>query len=181
MADVVAVIRHGRIGQTGTPQELYDRPVDPAMAEFLGDANLIGGSVDKAEATTALGVLPLRSGSPPMDRRTAAVIMIRPEQVEIRSGRHDDGLAARVIESQFHGHDTVMMVRPTHASGIEVIVARTDGGLALAPGTEVTVTARGGVLAWPHDPGAQVGTPAGMVSTVAPAGNVKSLAGADGE
>src|SRR5271166_5891539 len=46
MADLVAVIRHGRIAQTGTPQELYEHPVDPAMAEFLGDANLITGSVD---------------------------------------------------------------------------------------------------------------------------------------
>ena len=53
MADYVAVIRHGRIGQTGTPQELYEHPVDPAMAEFLGDANLINGSVDSAVASTA--------------------------------------------------------------------------------------------------------------------------------
>lgn len=149
MADVVAVIRDGRIGQTGTPQELYEHPVDAAMAEFLGDANLINGSVDSDVASTPLGTHPLRSGSVGVARPTSAVVMVRPEQVEIWPGRSRKGLAARVIESQFHGHDTVMRVVPDASSGIAAIVARTDGGLALAPGTEVTVTARGPVLAWP--------------------------------
>jgi iron(III) transport system ATP-binding protein len=152
MADLVAVIRDGRIAQTGTPQELYEHPVDPAMAEFLGDANLINGSVDRAVASTALGTLPLRSGSTRLAGYAAAVVMVRPEQVEIWPGRDVDGLAAHVVESYFHGHDTVIVVKPDPSSGIDALVARTDGGLALAPGTEVTVTARGPVLAWPHDP-----------------------------
>jgi iron(III) transport system ATP-binding protein len=148
MADLVAVIRHGRIGQTGTPQELYEHPVDAAMAEFLGDANLINGSVDSAVASTPLGILPLRPGSIRVAGPTSAVIMVRPEQVEIRPGHAVHGLAARVLESQFHGHDTVMTVLPDASSGMGELVVRTDGGLALAPGTEVTVTARGPVLAW---------------------------------
>ncbi len=153
MADLVAVIRHGRIGQTGTPQELYEHPVDPAMAEFLGDANLINGSVEGAVASTPLGTLPLRPGSARVARATSAVVMVRPEQIEIGPGGGGHGLAARVLESQFHGHDTVMRVLPDASSGIGELVARTDGSLALAPGTEVTVTALGPVLAWPDDAG----------------------------
>jgi iron(III) transport system ATP-binding protein len=150
-ADLVAVIRDGRIGQTGTPQELYEHPVDAAMADFLGDANLIKGSVDDALASTPLGTFALRPGSTTGARPTSAVVMIRPEQIEIRTGGGPGGLAARVVDSQFHGHDTVMRVVPDPSSGIAVIVARTDGALALAPGTEVTITARGPVLAWPDD------------------------------
>ena len=75
--------------------------------------------------------------------------MVRPEQVDIGLGRGAQGLAARVVESHFHGHDTVMRVVPHASSGIAAIVARTDGSMALAPGTEVTVTAHGPVLAWP--------------------------------
>jgi iron(III) transport system ATP-binding protein len=188
MADLVAVIRGGRIGQTGTPQELYEHPVDPAMAEFLGDANLIRGSVDGVVASTALGTFALRSGSTPVAKPTAAVVMVRPEQVEIWPGRGTEGLAARVVESQFHGHDTVMHVVPDASSGIGAIVARTDGGLALAPGTDVTVTARGPVLAWPDarlpdtgDAGTADAGAYGMVTTVAPDGTAKSLAGGDEE
>jgi iron(III) transport system ATP-binding protein len=181
MADLVAVIRGGRIGQTGTPQELYEHPVDPDMAEFLGDANLISGSVDGAVASTPLGTLPLRSGTTRVARPTSAVILVRPEQVEIWPGRSANGLAARVIESQFHGHDTVMQVLPEASSGLGAIVARTDGGLALPPGTEVTVTARGPVLAWPDASlsSGQPGIPEGIVT--APTGSAKSLAAGDGE
>jgi iron(III) transport system ATP-binding protein len=182
MADFVAVIRHGRIGQNGTPQELYEHPVDPSMAEFLGDANLIDGSVDRDVASTALGSLALRSGAARPPGASAAVILVRPEQVQIQLGRSHEGLGAHVVESQFHGHDTVIVVKPDAASGIAEIVARTDGALALAPGTEVTVTVRGPVLAWPGR-GAQLGmlTPAGSVSKVAPAGRAKSLAAGDVE
>jgi hypothetical protein len=101
-------------------------------------------------ASTALGPLPLRSGSF-HGGATSAVIMVRPEQIEVRIGPDGHGLAARVVASQFHGHDTVMEVMPVASSGIASIVARTDGGLALAPGTEVTVTVRGPVLAWPDE------------------------------
>jgi iron(III) transport system ATP-binding protein len=180
-ADFVAVIRDGRIGQTGTPQELYERPVDAAMAEFLGDANLIAGSVDDAVASTPLGTFPLRPGTSTGNRPTPSVVMVRPEQVEIRPGVGRAGLAARVVDSQFHGHDTVMRVIPDPSSGIAFLVARTDGALALAPGTEVTVTARGPVLAWPDDRAGQLADAEGIVSTVAPAGSAKSLAGGDEE
>jgi iron(III) transport system ATP-binding protein len=159
------------------------------MAEFLGEANLISGSVDKDVASTALGSLPLRSGSTRVARATPAVVMVRPEQVQIRPGPGADGLAARVVESYFHGHDTVVLVKPDPSSGIAALVARTDGALALTPGAEVTVTARGPVLAWPISgrtpiPGdSQSGSviPAGSVSTLAPAGRAKSLAGGDDE
>jgi iron(III) transport system ATP-binding protein len=151
MADFVAIIRDGRIGQTGTPHELYEHPVDPAMAEFLGDANLINGSVDSAVASTPFGTLALSAGSSRVARPTSAVILVRPEQVDIRPGRSADGVVARVVESQFHGHDTVIQVMPDPSSGLGAIVVRTDGGVALAPGTEVTVTARGPVLAWPDE------------------------------
>ncbi|HEY5252233.1 MAG TPA: ABC transporter ATP-binding protein [Acidimicrobiales bacterium] len=150
MADFVAVIRGGRIGQTGTPQELYEHPVDPAMAEFLGDANLINGSVEADQASTPLGTLVLRSGSARVAGPTPAVVMVRPEQVDVWPGRSGHGFAARVVDSQFHGHDTVIRVM-LDAPGIDAIVARIDGGAALAPGTEVTVTVRGPVLAWPDE------------------------------
>lgn len=150
MADVVAVVRDGRIAQTGTPQELYEHPVDPPMAAFLGDANLVAATIDSAVATTAFGTLPLRSGACRVAHRTAAVILIRPEQVEVWPGSGVHGVSARVRQAHFHGHDTVLVVEPLEPCGIEAVVARTDGNLALAPGTEVTVTARGPVVAWPE-------------------------------
>ena len=59
MADLVAVIRDGRIGQADTPQTLYLRPTDPDLARFVGEANLVVGSFDDDDAVSPLGRHPL--------------------------------------------------------------------------------------------------------------------------
>jgi spermidine/putrescine transport system ATP-binding protein len=45
MSDRIAVMRHGRIEQLGTPEELYERPTTAFVAGFLGVSNLLDGSV----------------------------------------------------------------------------------------------------------------------------------------
>jgi ABC-type Fe3+/spermidine/putrescine transport system ATPase subunit len=52
MADRVAVIRNGKIVQIGTPQEIWDNPVSPFVANFVGQSNFIAGEVvEKKEET----------------------------------------------------------------------------------------------------------------------------------
>lgn len=41
MADTIVVMDAGRIAQVGTPQEVYDRPVSPFVASFMGAENTI--------------------------------------------------------------------------------------------------------------------------------------------
>jgi len=61
MADRIAVMNAGRIVQTGTPRELYDRPATRFVADFLGEANFISGSAgkgtDQAAVDTPAGML----------------------------------------------------------------------------------------------------------------------------
>lgn len=45
MADRIGVIREGRIVQIGRPEELYERPASPFVANFLGQSNFIPGKV----------------------------------------------------------------------------------------------------------------------------------------
>jgi ABC-type Fe3+/spermidine/putrescine transport system ATPase subunit len=53
MADRVAVIRKGKIIQIGTPQEVWDNPASPFVANFVGQSNFITGRViEKKEETT---------------------------------------------------------------------------------------------------------------------------------
>ena len=74
MSDRVCVMRDGRIVQTGTPRELYDRPVNRYVAEFVGKTNFFKGT------------------------STAEVLSVRPEMIEIAASvKHlPDGLSARV-------------------------------------------------------------------------------------
>jgi putative spermidine/putrescine transport system ATP-binding protein len=80
IADRIAVMREGRIEQTATPAELYDRPANAFVAGFVGRANLIPAARN-AEGTMAgaLGALsaPIRAGSRPGQ----FVLLIRPEHV----------------------------------------------------------------------------------------------------
>jgi hypothetical protein len=59
-----------------------------------------------------------------------------------------------VVQTEFHGHDTVITVRPLDtASGLcvpgDLLQARLADGAPPPMGSEVTLTARGAVMAWP--------------------------------
>ena len=45
MSDRIAVMYRGRIEQVGTPEDLYDRPATPFVADFIGTTNLLAGTV----------------------------------------------------------------------------------------------------------------------------------------
>jgi ABC-type Fe3+/spermidine/putrescine transport system ATPase subunit len=55
MADRIAVMRHGRVLQVGTPEEIYRTPADLFVGEFVGEANLVAGTVLSTVPTPAIG------------------------------------------------------------------------------------------------------------------------------
>ena len=63
-ADRVAVLRDGAIAQCAAPQELYSCPVDADMARFIGEANLIPGTLNGSSVQTLLGRLAVTSPGP---------------------------------------------------------------------------------------------------------------------
>ena len=149
VADQVAVIRDGVIGQSGAPRDLYDHPVDPAMARFLGDANLVPATVDGDRVITSLGRLQLRPHPEAAVPRGRAVALIRPEQLVLSTVLDGEGLRAVVTHREFHGHDTVITLHARTETPADPLVVRAEGDLDVADGTEVEVTAEGSALAWP--------------------------------
>ena len=63
-ADRVAVLRDGAIAQCAAPQELYSCPVDADMARFIGEANLIPGTLNGSSVQTLLGRLAVTGADP---------------------------------------------------------------------------------------------------------------------
>jgi ABC-type sugar transport system ATPase subunit len=75
------------------------------------------------------------------------VVLIRPEQI-VASSNGGPGVRGTVVDCEYHGHDAVLTVR-TDADGHPApLRARTDGVDPIAPGTAVTLSVRGDVLAW---------------------------------
>ena len=52
MADRIAVIRKGKVQQIGTPIEVFERPISPFVANFLGQSNFLQGSVTHVDGMT---------------------------------------------------------------------------------------------------------------------------------
>lgn len=149
LADQVAVLRDGVVAQLDTPAGLYGHPEDAALAQFLGESNLIDGDVHDGVATTLLGRLPVSSWSGPSAGR--ARVMVRPEQIEL--GDVGEGIDGTVTSYEYYGHDAVVHIRLERMGvpepGAPELVVRVTGGSPLEPGRRVGLSVRGGVVAWP--------------------------------
>ncbi|HXS61845.1 MAG TPA: ABC transporter ATP-binding protein [Streptosporangiaceae bacterium] len=160
IADRVAVLRDGRIAQYSAPAELYSRPVDSALARFVGDANLLDGVRRDGLVDTVLGQLPVEvahaDGNGDAGDTGAqshlVTVLIRPEHIELVATDQvepADGKVGRVIESEYYGHDAVLRIKLEQADS-EPIVVRTAGDHQLPAGSLVLLRARGPVLTWPR-------------------------------
>jgi iron(III) transport system ATP-binding protein len=87
MADRIAVMRHGRIVQVGTPRELYTRAESAFVAEFMGGANLLPGTLEECgdllRVRTQIGVLCGSNGVKGVARGDLVFCSVRPESLRL--------------------------------------------------------------------------------------------------
>lgn len=97
ISDRVALMRHGRIVQVGTPEEVYFHPVDLAAARFLRRLNLVEGVAAGRRVATPFGTV----AAPAVADGTRVAVALPPGSLYIR----DDGagVEARVSEVRFRG------------------------------------------------------------------------------
>jgi ABC-type Fe3+/spermidine/putrescine transport system ATPase subunit len=89
LSDRIAVLSHGKLQQLGTPHELYEKPYNPFVADFIGINNLIPGRVKEA-LNSGLRLVVESAGGPLMCagdgrliRGEECRVCIRPETAEI--------------------------------------------------------------------------------------------------
>lgn len=117
MADTVAVMNRGRIEQMGAPEQLYDLPRSPFVANFVGQSNMgVGHVVDRAGDDLVADVGGTRVRVPvARSTRTEGEIFfgIRPEKVRIHEERPEgtgNDLKATVTDVSFTGVSTQYLV-----------------------------------------------------------------------
>jgi iron(III) transport system ATP-binding protein len=153
LADLVAVLRDGRIAQCATPQDLYAQPIDDELACFVGDANLLGGILEGALVQTPLGQLPALWHGEPLPARCPVTVLVRPEQICLHPPDGPDGLSGLVLRSGYHGHDAILDLQIGQGDDARQLRARALGDARLSPGSSVKLGVRGPVLVWPADAG----------------------------
>ena len=147
LADTVAVMRGGRIEQAGSPENVYAEPATRWVAEFLGDADVVAGTVGGGVVDSELGRFPADAGL-----SGAVEIVLRPERVTIEAdaGGHvgdNGGRACRVVGRSFYGHD--QLVHLELGSGVR-LRSRTAGSVPWQTGDEVRVRVTGPVIVLPR-------------------------------
>lgn len=102
MADRIAVMRGGRLVQTGTPVEIYSAPVDIETAQFFCDFNELSSVAKNGEVSTPLGEF--KSG--PDHRDGPVVVLIRPQGFVPTNGKSN--VEATVLDARFLGDASVL-------------------------------------------------------------------------
>ena len=81
VADRIVILNQGKIEQIGTPEAVYDNPVNPFVYHFLGNVNLFHGRVH--DGKVELGPLTLDVPEHAKSRNQEIVSLIRPHDIEI--------------------------------------------------------------------------------------------------
>ncbi|MDQ0314129.1 ABC transporter ATP-binding protein [Amorphus orientalis] len=100
----IAIFERGRLQQLGPPREVYERPENRFVAEFLGDINILDAEFDGADARTEGRTLKLAE---PTDRKSGH-IAIRPEYMTVATAPLDDrnSICGRVTDMTYLGAET---------------------------------------------------------------------------
>jgi putative spermidine/putrescine transport system ATP-binding protein len=124
MSDRIAVFSEGQIQQIGSPSDIYERPANPFVAGFVGENNLLPGTIAAVDGTIATiafsGNLRLRAGMlRPMAVGEPVLLSIRPELIALDAAV-DNGSAARIERITYLGEGSRLAL--VTESGIEFIV-----------------------------------------------------------
>ncbi len=117
VSDRIFVMRDARIVQSGPPAEVYDRPANRFVAEFLGTTNLIIAWRTNGTVHTELGNLVPRA-HPQWEK---GFLSIRPEQIIVRSAKpSSNGIRAIISEVIYRGDHLDVYVQPgnLHVRGL---------------------------------------------------------------
>ena len=102
LSDRIVVMNGGRIAQVGAPQEIYDHPADPFVADFIGTTNFLPARVVEGAPEGGRALLELADGQRlavqaerPATAGSRVTLAYRPEQMRIADGATEGGAVLR--------------------------------------------------------------------------------------
>jgi iron(III) transport system ATP-binding protein len=104
LADRIALMRDGKVIQSGSAEEVYFSPADRWAAEFVGAGNFVEGALADGLVETLVGRFPVVNAN----GSTRVEVLIRPELLELQA---DPAGPGEVVAREFRGHDVFYKVR----------------------------------------------------------------------
>jgi spermidine/putrescine transport system ATP-binding protein len=148
MSDRVAVMSNGLIEQIDEPRAIYDRPLTPFVADFIGDMNFLAGEVTEAAdggyCVSAAGIAVRGRGQ--AVKGTRARVGIRPERIVAApgaSGGTANSATAEVVTKMYLGDQIQIVARLAGIGDVVVREQRTSADPALDaihPGDQISLS-----------------------------------------
>ncbi|MFJ5683942.1 ABC transporter ATP-binding protein [Streptomyces sp. NPDC093099] len=179
MADRVAVMNHGRIEQVGTPEDIYERPARPFVAEFVGRANLLDGTAGDPDGERTSVELPglgtVSAAGARVAKGRTATVMLRPHRIALTAAAPGTGGArGTVLSAGYAGETVAYRVRVGDTGPVLDVERPTGAQRSFGPGAEVE-------LSWdPEAPRLVAAVGEGEPTGVAEPAGITGAAGAAG-
>lgn len=139
LADRIAVFREGAIAQTGTVDDVFRRPSDRFVAEFLGVENIFEGVCERREGDSALikvGDIIIKARSPV--EPGPVTLCIRPEEVMLNeSNGRSNSFKGRIKEIADRGFSVRMLIETDSITLASKTPRRGFAGMGITAGSEV--------------------------------------------
>ena len=121
MSDTIVVMNQGYIQQIGTPEDIYNEPQNAFVADFIGDSNIIGGTMIEDRLVEILGAR-FQCVDEGFGRNCPVDVVIRPEDIDLLKPEEGtiQGVVTHLIFKGVHYEMEVM------ANGYEWLVHSTD-------------------------------------------------------
>ena len=147
MSDRIAVFKDGRIQQLASPADLYERPDNSFVAQFIGENNKLLGTIeelsgDKALVRLATGELIDATPVNVREKGQKTLVSIRPERVEFKPDMMPPGahtIGAEVLEVIYMGDILRARLRVAGSEDFVMKMRNTLGQTRLSPGQTIKV------------------------------------------
>lgn len=146
ISDRIAVINRGRVEQCGTPRELYSRPVNRFVADFVGDSVFLdavvedpGGTLCRARLGDGLSCL-ARAGAP-LAEGARITLMVRPELFRLGAdaAASENRFTGTVGAASFNGDRVRYEIALSRRNSLTVVVANRGEMAAIPPGRSIEI------------------------------------------
>lgn len=148
MSDRIGVMNEGQLLQIGTPEEIYERPANRFVADFIGQTNLLDGTVESADTVclhngTRIAVRTDRATG------TSVGLSLRPERVDLHAGPAPTGTTALdgTLDAVTYLGNALICSVALDWMEVEVRVENAGAVAVPAPGDPVHLTWADGALA----------------------------------
>jgi len=125
MSDRIAVLASGQVQQVGTPLEIYEKPANRFVADFIGETNFLPAQVSELAQGKAL--CQIESGKTleadareGITKGAKVTLSIRPERLQLSSETSQDGTPCTLREASYLGTDWQYQVELAGGSNLRI-------------------------------------------------------------